>query len=304
MDIDALKTLLLVAQHGGFAPAARRLNVDPSSVSRAVAGVEDQLGVRLFHRSTRRLTLTEEGRIYLVRLRPLIEGLEEAEHLAKSNKVEPRGVLRMTTSHAYGTQVLTPLLGQFQDTYPHLTVDLHLSDRPRDVVAAGFDLALRLAPAPKGDFICSKLHHTKYHVVVAPNRFDVPDHPTDLTALPCLRQNLPDFRDAWRFRKGGEEVSIPVTGTTLHSSPLALREAARRGQGAALLADWMVQDDLHTGRLQALWLDWDVTATSFETAAWLIYPTRRHLPARTRVMVDFLTHHLRPTSGPNLRAVP
>ena len=291
MEIEALKAVLTVSQRGSFAAAARQLDMDPSSVSRAVAGVEADLGIRLFHRSTRRLSLTEEGRIYILRLTPLLEGLDEAAEQAKAQSVEPEGVLRITASNAYGHERLVPLIGVFQDTYPKLVLDLFLTDEPVDLIGEGIDVAIRLAPAVSGDLICARLHDTRYRVCTAPN-FTVPSSPESLRDMPCLRQNLPDFRDAWQFRKGATEVSVPVTGPVLLSSPLALRQAARQGLGPALLPDWLLHDDLMHGLLIDLFPDWQVTATTYDTAAWLLYPSRRHVPARTRAAITVLRQGL------------
>ncbi|WP_147125335.1 LysR family transcriptional regulator [Shimia ponticola] len=291
MDLDALKTVLTVSQRGSFAAAARQLDMDPSSVSRAVAGVEDDLGIRLFHRSTRRLSLTEEGRIYVLRLAPLVEGLDEAAEQAKAQSVEPEGVLRITASNAYGYERLVPLIKVFQDTHPKLVLDLILTDDPVDLIAEGIDVAIRLAPSVSGDLICARLHGTRYMVCSAPGQESVTT-PEDLRSMPCLRQNLPEFRDAWRFRQAGDELTVPVTGPVLLSSPLALRHAARQGLGPALLPDWLVANDLRRGRLMNLFPDWQVTATTFDTAAWLLYPSRRHLPARTRAAITVLRQAL------------
>ena len=287
MDIDALKIVLAVSQRGSFAAAARQLDMDPSSVSRSVAGVESALGIRLFHRSTRRLSLTEEGRIYILRLAPLIEGLDEAAEQAKAQSLEPEGVLRITASNAYGHERLVPLIQTFQDIHPKLILDLVLTDTPIDLIADGVDVAIRLAPSVSGDLICARLHSTRYMVCAAPS-VPIPQKPQSLEGLACLRQSLPEFRDAWHFRNGASEFTVPVTGHVLLSSPLALREATRRGLGFALLPDWLVARDLDEGRLVDVFPDWQVTATTFDTAAWLLYPSRRHLPARTRAAISVL----------------
>ena len=291
MDIDALKIVLAVSQRGSLAAAARQFDMDPSSVSRTVAAVETALGIRLFHRSTRRLSLTEEGRIYILRLAPLIEGLDEAAEQAKAQSLEPEGILRITASNAYGHERLVPLIQTFQDTHPKLVLDLVLTDDTIDLIAEGIDVAIRLAPSVSGDLICARLHSTRYMVCAAPD-LPRPKVPQDLDGLPCLRQSLPEFRDAWHFRHQASEITVPVTGHVLLSSPLALREAARRGLGPALLPDWLAARDLNEGRLVDLFPGWQVTATTFDTAAWLLYPSRRHLPARTRAAIAVLREAL------------
>ena len=296
MDTDDLKTLRLVAQRGSFAGAARVLNVDPSSVSRSVASVEAELGVRIFQRSTRRLSVTEAGRIYLDRLDGLLEALNEAQDAAAGASRGPEGRVRIAASVAFGHEILVPLLPSLRARLPNIEPELVLSDEAMDLVGAEIDLAVRLAPAPSGDLISARLMHTRYKVVASPD-YERPSSPADLSDRDCLRLTLPDFRTQWRFRgpNGAEEV-VPVSGSVTISNPLALREAARLGQGPALIADWIVARDLDAGRLIDLFPNHRVTATTFDTGAWLLYPSRRHLPLKIRAVIDFLRLELGKTA--------
>ena len=293
MDIEALRIAHLVSLRGSFAAVAREQNVDASSISRSVAGVEGALGLRLFHRSTRALSLTEDGAAYLKRVVPLLDALDEAAAAARRGKEAVTGTLRLSASVAFGTTRLVPLLPAFREAYPDLTLDLVLEDAETDLVADGIDLALRLAPEPSGDLICRRLARTRYHVCATP---DVAAHlttPDALTQTSVLRQNLPGFRDAWQVRSpDGTHATYPVSGPLLMTSPLALLATARDGIGPALLADWLSAEDVAAGRLVRLWPDHAVTATSFDTALWLVFPSRSYLPARTRAGIDFLTEHL------------
>lgn len=296
MDTDALSTLLLVARHRSFAGAARVLDVDPSSVSRVVAGVEDSLGLRLFQRTTRQLTVTEAGEVYLARIAPLLDDLDLAKDAAAEVSTQPKGRVRLTASVAFGQEMIVPLLAELHRKLPEIELELMLSDQPVDLVAAQVDLAIRLAPAPVGDVISVRLMPTRYRVVAAPSYVqghDVLAVPGELAGRACLRMTLPDFRTEWRFRRKAEEVAVPVTGPFLISNALALRAAARAGLGPALLADWMVAGDLASGQLVDLFPDHDVTATDFETGAWLLYPSRSYLPTKVRAIIDFLRKSLR-----------
>ena len=291
MTINDLRVLQLVAAQGSFAGAARILDVDPSSVSRTIAGIEETLGVRLFQRSTRRLSVTDAGEIFLQRLAPLLDGLEEARDAATGASRGPSGLVRLTTTVAFGHEVIVPLLPLLRDTLPDVHLELHLSDAPVDLVGAGIDLALRLAPAPQGDFISRKVIDTRYRVVAAPT-VPRPAVPDELQRMDCLRFTLPDYRTAWRFRREGTETRVPVDGPVMISNALALREAARAGLGPALLADWMIADDLACGRLVDLFPEHEVTATTFETGVWVLYPSRDYLPARVRAVIDTLCVNL------------
>lgn len=297
MEISALKIALLVQAQGSFAGAARVQDVDPSSISRTVAAVEAELGIRLFHRTTRRLTATEEGQIYLQRMAPLIEEMRAAEEAASGHQTRPEGVLKMTASVAFATHMLVPRLPEFQTMYPDITVDLHCSDANLDLVENGIDLAIRLAPAPKGDLISTRLVRTRYRVVASPAYLrgrEIGPDPRVLSSLACLRFSLPNFDDQWQFQKGGADAfSVVVRGGLMASNALALRQAALSGMGVALLPDWLVDQDVKAGRLSQLFTDYQSTATDFETSAWGLYPSRAYLPRKVKAMLEFLRTQLR-----------
>lgn len=296
MDIDALRTVALVAQQGSFASAARVLGMDPSSVSRAVANVEASLGLRLFQRNTRVLRITEEGDIYLRRIRPLLDELDHAREEASHVRSTPSGVLKFTASVAFAHECIVPHLGAFGRLFPEITVELLPSDATLDIAAEGIDLAVRLATAPEGDLVTTRLLRTRYLVCASPDyvaQAGMPADPRALSDLDCLRFALPAYRTRWRFRTSGEElIDVPVRGRLVISNALSLREAAREGLGPALLADWLVARDLEAGRLVSLFPDYECTATSFDTGAWALYPSRSYLPRKVRVMIDFLRARL------------
>lgn len=296
MDIQALKTILLVRDLGSIAAAARALDLDASKVSRLVAGVERELGLRLFQRSTRKLSETDEGSRYLQRIAPLIEELEAAGVEAATRGGQPSGTIRLTASVAFVQEGILPVLPKFQEQYPELTVELYPADHNLDLLAEGLDLAIRLAAAPKGDLISTKLLTTRYRVVAAPDylaKVKPVRRPEDLTDLNCLCFAFPGFKKSWLFRTSGEEpFSVDVSGKTVIASAPSLREAARLSMGAALLPDWLIGKDLGTGRLVDLFPDHECAAFDFETAAWILYPSRTYLPQKVRVMIDFLKQEL------------
>lgn len=301
MEIAGLKTVLLVQTHGSIAGAARTLNVDPSSVSRTVAAVEADLGIRLFQRTTRKLTVTEEGRAYLTRLEPLIEELDAAREAASGLRGKPAGLLRLTASVAFADQVIVSLLPTFQERYPDIAIDLQSSDANLDLVENGIDLAIRLAPAPKGDLISTRLMSTRYRIVASPaylKQHEPATHPNDLARLNCLRFALPGMPDTWTFRaEGGVAFNVPVSGNLMISNALVLRRAVQRGEGVAMLADWLIDEALAAGELVELFPEYDSTSTVFDTAAWALYANRSYLPQKVRVMIDFLRQSLsKPTN--------
>ncbi|MEL7013959.1 MAG: LysR substrate-binding domain-containing protein [Pseudomonadota bacterium] len=296
MDLSLLHTAALVAQHGSFASVARQMDVAPSSVSRSVAVLEDQIGLRLFERSTRHLAITEEGRVFLDRVAPLLEEFDRARDDAIATRQAPRGPIRVTASVAFGQMCLMPLLPRLRAELPEIEPEFLLTDQNVNLVDASIDIAIRLAPAPTGDVISTRLLHTRYHVCAARDYIAMQGSPTvprDLGQHMCLLYSLPEFRNVWRFRDAdGTVEEQDITGPIRISNPLSLREAANQGLGPALLADWLVREDLSNARLVDLFPNHTVTATSFDTGAWLLYPSKRYLPARTRAVIDFFKANL------------
>jgi len=297
LELDALRLLIDVARHGSFAEAARARDMDPSSVSRIIAGLEAELGLRLFQRTTRRLTLTEAGALYLDRATPLAESLDEAADEARANARGPVGTLRMTASVAFAHARLTPLLGEFRVRFPALALELLVTDANLDLVTERIDLAIRLAPAMGADVIGRRLFDARYRVVATRGYLQAGPPlavPEDLRRHRCLRFTHPEFRRRWRFRDAaGAVTEVPVDGDILLSGALVLHACALAGLGPALLPDWLVGADLAAGRLVDCFPALECAGSSFESAAWLLYPSRKYLPNKVRVAVDFLTTRLR-----------
>lgn len=288
--------MLEISRLGGFAPAARARNVDPSAISRRVADVEARLGLRLFERTTRRLALTEAGAAYLARVEEALELLDAAREEAQATRARPSGLLRLTASVAFSEARLQPLLPDFLERFPALSLELRATDATLDLLAERIDLAIRLGPEPDGVLERRRLRPTRYRVCAAPSYIErAPPiaRPADLAAHPCVRFTLPDFRSRWRFqRPDGAVEETPVSGRLALSTALGVRDAARAGLGPALLADWLIDEDLASGRLVELLPDWTAAATRFDAAAWLVYPSRRYLPAKTRAAIEFLSARL------------
>lgn len=294
ISLSALRLFGDVSRAGSFAAAARERGIDPSIVSRHIAALEDVLGFRLFDRNTRRLKLTEAGQIYLDRSQMLLDDLEAAQQEATDAVASPRGHLRVTASVAFGDRWLAPKVAGFSAIYPKISIELLLTDTVVDIVAEGVDVALRLAPQPQGALVATKLMDTTYRVVASPSYLESAEpimKPDDLVQHSCLRLTLPGYRSLWRFRSKQTIKEVSVNGRIAMSNPLAIRRAALGGAGPALLADWTIHDDIRNGRLIDCLPNWEASAASFDTAAWLLYPTRDYVPAKTRRFIDFLRGH-------------
>ena len=296
MDVAVLRLFVEVVRQGSFAAVARDRNIDPSSVSRAIAGLEEELGIRLFQRTTRQLSPTEAGMTYFERIEPLVEEIQQATDIATDISGQPKGTLRVTASTSFGLKCIVPLLPEFQRLYPDLTVDLLLTDAVVDLFAERIDMAVRLGLLADSTLIAQQLMRTHYSVCASPgylNRSPPLQHPTDLTHHNCLLFPLADFRSRWIFKdQKGELSEISISGRTVISSGIALQQCAIAGMGLALLPNWLIDEDLRAGSLINVFPDYDVTATDFSTAAWLVYPSRAYVPLKVRVFIDFLKNSI------------
>ncbi len=292
MEIASLKLFLAVAQRGSFAAVARDYDQDPSTISRTIAGLESELGIRLFQRTTRNMTLTEAGEIYFNRMETLLEYLDNANEEAQATNIRPSGIMRMTSSVAYGQICLTPLLPRLREEFPDLKLELQLTDERVDLVANRIDLAIRLGHRIDGDVIATKLINTRYRVCASPGYLEQHgpiEHPTALSRHRCLLFRIPSFNSTWIARNAsGQEIIVPVDGDIVISSVQALHQCALNDMGPVLLADWMVDDDIRNGRLIDVLPGYTMSGAHSHTAAWLVYPSRRHLPYKVRVIIDFL----------------
>lgn len=295
MDIAVLQLFTDVAKQGSFATVARDRDVDPSSVSRAIAGLETELGIRLFQRTTRKLTLTEAGAAYFARIEPLVEELQQAGEFAAEIAGEPKGALRVTASVSFGLQCLVPLLPKFEAQYPELTLDLLLTDQVVDLLVDRIDVAIRLGILADSSLIAQRLMPTHYWVCASPSYLKqngTPRSPQELTQHQCLLFPLTGFRSRWRFRDvQNQETEVAIHGRTIISNALALQQCAIAGMGIALLPNWLIQSEIDRGDLVNLFPNHQVTATDFNTAAWIVYPSRSYVPLKVLAFADFLKQH-------------
>lgn len=296
MDVQQLRTFVEVVEQGSFAAAARRLDMAPSMVSRAVAALEAELGVRLLQRNTRRVVPSEAGTAYYEQVRGVLEGLERAGDEARATRTEVSGTVRLTTTVAFGQALVVPLLPALHAQHPGLALDLVLTDAVVDLVAERMDLAIRLGPPADSSLIGQKLADIRYRVCASPAYLRThgrPRAPAELAAHACLRFPLPGFRTQWKFRDAeGHREAVDVKGWLVMSSALALHRAALDGLGPVLLGHWLVDDDIAAGRLVDLFPGHEVSALAFDSAAWLLYPSRAYVPRRVRAVVDFLKARL------------
>jgi DNA-binding transcriptional LysR family regulator len=254
-----------------------------------IDAIEDRIGARLFHRTTRRLTLTETGQDYLRATERILAELEEAESTAAAAVTEPRGTLRLNLPLAFGVRQAVPAIADFAAFYPQLTIDIGLTDRFIDLVEEGWDLALRIGRLRDSSLVARKLAPIRVVVCAAPaylERYGTPRSVADLADHNCLGYTLPTpaTADRWRFGKDGA-IEIPVTGTLRANNGDALGVAALAGIGIVYQPTFLFSEALRDGRLVPIVLDQPV----FQYAnAYAVYAPTRHVPAKVRRFIDFL----------------
>lgn len=292
MDVTVLKTFVELMRRGSFAAVARDRDLDPSSVSRIIAGLEDELGLRLFHPSPRKLSPTEAALVYFDRVEPLVEELERARLKAVDMSEKPKGVLRIAAAVSFALLNIVPLLPEFAKQYPELSFDLILEDHALDLLEERLDVAIRLAPSVEKGLEAQPLAKMVSRICASPDylkKHGFPKEPSELETHDCLLLKYPGFSNTWRFRKKNKETSVNVRGRLHTSNAVALKECALAGMGVILQGRWIVGKELKEGTLVDVFPDYEVTAATFETpTAWIVYSSRTYLPLKVKVFVEFL----------------
>ena len=293
MDIDTLKLLREVMLCRSFTDVAKARGIAPSSISRSIAGLETELGIRLFQRSTRKLEPTEAGLRYFERIAIILDEMESALLAALDVTHEPHGTLRVSTAVGFGQQMIVPLLPELAERFPALAVELILSDACLDLIDERIDVAIRLGTLQDSSYIVRELVKMKFYVCASPaylERNGVPQTPAALRQHQCLLfpRTSYDLKN-WLFRDANQVITkIAINGKYLINYSPAIKQCMLRGMGVALLPDWLVRQEVKQGQLIRLFSEYEVTATDFNSAVSLLYPSRQYLPLKVRVFNDFL----------------
>lgn len=290
--LQSMEAFVKVVERGSFAGAADALGLSRAMVSKHVAALEDRLGVRLLHRTTRRLNLTEVGRAYFDRAREIIHQLAEAEEAASALQSTPRGTLRLNCSTGFGVRHLAPALAAFQAQYPDLQVDLTLSDRLVDLVEDGFDLVIRIGRLQDSSLIARRLAPSRMLICAAPAYLAArgePTHPDELAGHNFLRYAYMSVSELPLTGPGGETASFGFAGNLVCNNGDALLAAALTGQGMVVLPTFYVGPHLAEGALRKVLPQWTLP----ELTIYAVYPVNRHLAAKVRLFVDFLADRFR-----------
>jgi DNA-binding transcriptional LysR family regulator len=302
-DLEGWAIFATVAKTGSFAAAAAELGVAGATVSKAVRRLEERLGERLIHRTSRRFALTDTGRALAVRAARILAEGEAAEAEANAGATVPRGRIRLAAPMSFGLRHVAPILPAFLAANPAVSVDFRLDDRIVDLVADGIDIALRIADLPDSSLVARRLCAVRRRVVGSPAYFarhGTPRHPRDLREHACLGYSYLATGETWRFAGAGGKVSVTVNGPLAATNADALGFALEAGIGLALQPDFLVCEAVKDGRLEAVLDDWEAPPL----ALYLVTPAGGPRPRRVAVLVDFLVRHFATGTAPWARAFP
>ncbi|MGJ7613280.1 MULTISPECIES: LysR family transcriptional regulator [unclassified Variovorax] len=294
--LNHLESFVQSAEGGSFSAAARRLGLTPAAVSKNVARLETRLGVRLFQRSTRRLTLTEGGERFLAQVGGALATLQEAVAGIATDDGQPAGTLKVSMGQAFGREHVLPMLGDFLARYPGIVPDWHFDNQQVDLVGAGFDAAIGGGIELPAGLVARELSRIHVVAVASPAYMQGrkrPRHPSELASLDTLlRRSSPTGRvRSWTLRHAkGQEATVELPRPrAIFNDPEAIAHAALMGLGVAMLPMPFVERGLRSGELVRLLPEWHQDAG----AVWLYYPSKKLLPPKTRVFIDFVLQRFR-----------
>lgn len=285
-----LLAFLETARRLSFAGAAVALDLTPSTLSRRVKRLEDLLGVQLLFRTTRRVTLTEAGELYLSHVERIMADLDEADAAAASLGARPAGLLTVTVPSTFGRLHVVPMIPAFMYRYPDIRIDLQFTDHFVDLVDQRIDVAIRIGELKDSSLRVRKLANNQRCLVASPaylDRYGTPQTPDDLSGHKCLHFSHLMTGDRWELQKAGEIRLIPISPWLRANDASVLFKAACAGAGIALLADFITADALGSGKLRRVLPDWSIP----ETGIYALYPGVGYFPAKTRVFVDYLVEN-------------
>jgi len=290
-SMGSIPVFVAVVEANSFTKAARKLGLTKSAVSRRVSDLEDELGVRLLQRTTRRLSLTEAGARYFEHARHALLEAQAAEDAATELQRVPRGRLRINAPMSFGRLHVAPMIPSFLDRYPEIHIDMTMEDRVVDLVEGGYDLAIRVGSLPDSSLVARKLAPSHNVVCATPayvRKHGSPKNPDALVDHDCLLYAYFSEANEWTFIRDGRQQTVRVSGSYRVNNSEALREAVIQGVGVARIPTFIVGPDIAENRLVPLLCDYTMPAQDI----YAVWPERRHLPTKVRVFIDFLSERI------------
>ncbi|HTG39956.1 LysR family transcriptional regulator [Sphingomonas sp.] len=291
-DFEAWAMFACVVEHRSFSAAAQALGVSKATVSKAISRLEARLGTALFHRTSRRLTLTDSGRALADQAQRILAEGQAAEEQALESARAPTGLVRLAAPMTFGVRHVAPAIADFMVAHPGIEIDLHLSDARVDIVAEGVDIALRIADLPDSSLRARRLSSVRSRVVASPaylEQHGVPAHPAQLADHACF--GYTNIANAtWTFHGPGSEVAaVRVVGPLSTNNGEAMMPALKAGVGIARLPDFIVDHEIETGELIEILSDWQAPPVALH----LLTPPSARRPARVELLISWLSERFR-----------
>jgi DNA-binding transcriptional LysR family regulator len=283
---ENMKVFVQVAHHASFAAAARKLRISTASASKRVSALEARIGARLFDRTTRRVGLTEAGRVYLERCLECLHAIEDADASVNDLTKTPKGSLRLTAPIDFGEHLM-PVLADVMNAHPNLVVDVRLTNRVVDMVEEGIDVGVRVASSLDGQYVARPVARTRLGVFASPaylSKHGRPERPEDLERHKNIVFTEPKPRDELVFTRSGQQTRVKVRPTLTGNHAAALQIAVHKGVGLAMMPSFVAARDLEAGLIEPVLTDW--TLPTLQVFA--VYPHRRFLSPKVKVVVEAL----------------
>jgi DNA-binding transcriptional LysR family regulator len=291
-DFEAWSIFACVVEHKSFTGAANTLGLSKATISKAVTRLETQVGAPLFHRTSRRLSLTESGAKLVEHARAILVEGQAAEEAARDEASEPVGLVRIAVPMSFGLRHVGPVVAEFLCEYRGISIDMHLSDAKVDLIGEGFDIGLRIAALPDSSLRARKLRDVKTHIVAAPSyleRMGTPRHPAELGEHECLRYSLLTTPELWRFTNAkGEEAAVRPHGRLRANNSDVMLYSLRSGHGIAVVPDFIIDADLASGAVVPILEDWQPQPVALH----LVTPPGTIRPARVTALIEYLASQL------------
>lgn len=294
----SIRVFIEVADRNGFAAAARSLNMSPPAVTRSVSQLEEQLGTRLFIRTTRSVRLTESGQRFLEDARRILHDLEEAEEAAVGSHSKPRGELSITASVLFGRMFVTPILGQFLDLHPQLTARTLYVDRVVNLMDEGLDVAIRIGELPDSSLMATRCGSVRQVMFASPDyikKYGSPQRPKDLSNHTLIQSMPISSSNDWVFQKNGKPISIQIEPRIRMNTNDAVIEMALCGKGIARLLSYQIAPHVTDGRLQKVLEEFELPPVPIH----IVHQEGRTVSAKVRAFVDFMATRLRSDANIN-----
>lgn len=287
MKWEGISEFVHVAETESFTQASKKMLISTAQVSRQISALEKRLNIKLFYRTTRKVSLTEEGRVFYQHCRGVLDGLDEAERAITNLQIKPKGKIKLIAPVTYGEQKILPLVNNFMKKYQDVEVSAYLSNQQFDLVEEGYDLAIRLGKLSDSTMMAKKLGKRTNYLCASPeyiDKYGIPLSLSELNKHSCLLGTL----DYWHFTDSARERNLRVSGRLRYNSGVSLADAALKGLGIVQLPDYYVQEYLKSGELVSV-LD---NFREPDGGIWAIYPQNRHLSPKIRLLVDYLAEHI------------